>query len=427
MEIYNLLHIKSIQTTAYHPQTDGLIERFNKTLKTMLRKYATESGKEWDKLLPYLLFVYREVPQSSTEFSPFELLYGRSVRGPLDVLRETWEAGEKSEESVVSYVLAMQELLEKMTEHVKENLGKAQTQQKKWYDKQARMRTFKSGDQVLLLLPIPTSKLMAQWQGPYSTTLAEQQIKTGSSSPIHQPPYQLAHAYRDAIKKELDEMQKCGIIEPSSSEWASPMVIVKKKDGTIRLCVDYRRVNSLSAADAYPLPRIDDIIDRIGTAKYITTIDLMKGYWQVPVIAADRHKTAFATPFRLFQFNVMPFGLQGALGTFQRMINRLLQRKSSFTAAYLDDLVIFSTSCKEHIWHLRLVMERLRSAGLTARPKKCQFGMAKFLYLGHVVKSGMVQYTWKQQRLRQFDHFPFLKQRRSCGHFWASQATTGNS
>ena len=400
MEIYNLLHIKSIRTTAYHPQTDGLIERFNKTLKTMVRKYATESGKEWDKLLPYLLFAYREVPQSSTEFSPFELLYGRSVWGPLDVLRETWEAGEKSEESVVSYVLAMQERLEKMTEHVKENLGKAQTQQKKWYDKQAQMRTFKSGDQVLLLLPIPTSKLMAQWQGPYSTTLAEQQIKTGSSSPIRQPPYQLAHAYRDAIEKELDEMQKCGIIEPSSSEWASPMVIVKKKDGTIRLCVDYRRVNSLSAADAYPLPRIDDIIDRIGPAKYITTIDLTKGYWQVPVIAADRHKTAFATPFRLFQFNVMPFGLQGALGTFQRMMDRLLQRKSSFTAAYLDDLVIFSTSWKEHIWHLRLVMERLRSAGLTARPKKCQFGMAKCLYLGHVVKSAMVQYTWKQQRLR---------------------------
>ena len=124
-------------------------------------------------------------------------------------------------------------------------------------------------------------------------------------------------------------------------------------------------MNSLSATDAYPLPRIDDITDRIGTAKYMTTIDLTKGYWQVPVTAADRHKTAFATSFGLFQFNVMPFGLQRAPGTFQRMMGRLLQGISFFTAAYLDDLVIFSTSWKEHIQHLRLVMERLRSAGLT--------------------------------------------------------------
>ena len=100
----------------------------------MLRKYATESMKEWDKLLPYLLFAYRGVPQSSTGFSPFEVLYGRSVCGPLNILRETWEAGEKSDESVVSYVLAMRERLEKMMEHVKENLGQAQTRQKKWYD-----------------------------------------------------------------------------------------------------------------------------------------------------------------------------------------------------------------------------------------------------------------------------------------------------
>ena len=159
------------------------------------------------------------------------------------------------------------------------------------------------------------------------------------------------------------------------------MVPVKKKDGTMRLCVDYRRLNSLSAADAYPLPRIDDIIDQIGIAKYITTTDLTKGYWQVPVATADRHKTAFATPFGLFQFNVMPFGLQGAPGTFQRMMDSLLHGLSSYTAAYLDDLVIFSTSWKEHIKHIGVVMERLCSAGLTARPRN-----ASLAWLG--------AYTW---------------------------------
>ena len=488
-EIENLLHIKAIKTTPYHPQTDGLVERFNKTLKSMLRKYATESGKDWDKLLPYLLFAYREVPQASTGFSPFELLYGRPVRGPLDILKEEWEAGEKSDESVVSYVLSLRDRLERMTEHVQENLGKAQRQQKAWYDKNARNRSFETGDQALILLPVPTNKLMAQWQGPYSilrqvgpvtyevdmfdrrkrrrilhvnmlrkwhppaesaywaedvtdeldneiptwdggptyteggpvmgdqldptqkgelqqllegypevvrdrpgrTTLAEHHIHTGTSPPVRLAPYRLAHAHRGIIEEELKEMQECGIIEPSSSEWASPMVLVKKKDGTLRLCVDYRRVNAISATDAYPLPRIDDIIDQIGGAKYLTTIDLTKGYWQVPVASSDRGKTAFCTPFGLFQFNVMPFGLQGAPGTFQRMMDGLIRGLSSFSAAYLDDLVVFSSTWEEHVGHVRAIFERLREAGLTAKLRKCQFGMTNCVYLGHVVGGGFLR------------------------------------
>ena len=140
---------------------------------------------------------------------------------------------------------------------------------------------------------------------PGRTTLAEQRIHTGSSPPIRQPPYRLAHAHRDKVEKELEEMQRCGIISSSSSEWASPMVLVKKKDGTLRLCVDYRRVNAASATEAYPLPHIDDIIDQIGRAKYLTTLDLTRGHWQVPVASENRHKTAFCTPFGLFEFNLV--------------------------------------------------------------------------------------------------------------------------
>ena len=113
---------------------------------------------------------------------------------------------------------------------------------------------------------------------PGRTTLAEHRIHTGSSPPIRQPPYRLAHAHRNMVEKELEKMQRCGTISPSSSEWASPMVLVKKKDGTLRPCVNYRRVNAASATDAYPLPRIDDIIDQIRRAKYLTTLDLTKGY-----------------------------------------------------------------------------------------------------------------------------------------------------
>ena len=108
--------------------------------------------------------------------------------------------------------------------------------------------------------------------------MAEHRIHTGLFPPTRQPPYRLAHAHRDMVEKELQEMQRCGIISPSSSEWASPMVLVKKKDETVRLCVDYRKVNAASAAEAYPLPRIDDIINQIGRAQYLTTIDHTKGY-----------------------------------------------------------------------------------------------------------------------------------------------------
>ncbi len=167
-ELYNLLHIRGIRTSPYHPQTDGLVERFNQTLKAMLRKYVKEERRDWDKLVPCVLFAYREVPQASTGYSPFELLYGRPVRGPLDVLRETWVAQTKSSESVVSHILHMRERLEKMTEVVQENLSRARKRQKHWYNQNARTRRLKQGDQVLVLLPSATNKLTAQWQGPYS-------------------------------------------------------------------------------------------------------------------------------------------------------------------------------------------------------------------------------------------------------------------
>lgn len=160
-EIKNLLNIKAIKTTPYHPQTGGLVERFNETLKSMLGKYVTESGKE--KLL--LRFACREVPKGLTGFAPFELLYGCSVRRP-KILKEEWEAGEKNDESVISYLLSLREQLKSLTEHVQENLCKAQMQQKTWCDKNTQDRSFQSRDQSLILLPVPTNKLMANGRAP---------------------------------------------------------------------------------------------------------------------------------------------------------------------------------------------------------------------------------------------------------------------
>ena len=166
-EIYRMLHVHPIKTTPYHPQTDGLVERFNKTLKSMLRKVVSKEGKDWDQLIPYLLFAYREVPQSSTGFSPFELLYGRTVKGPLDVIHGAWSTTEQADVSIISHVLTIRERLEKMKDIVRENLEEAQRLQKKAYNRRTQERSFKKGDKVLVLLPTSTHKLIAQWQGPY--------------------------------------------------------------------------------------------------------------------------------------------------------------------------------------------------------------------------------------------------------------------
>ena len=131
----------------------------------MLKKAATNEGKDWDKVIPYFLFAYREAPPSSTGFSPFELLYGRSVRGALDVLPDAWEEDKCEDESIISYVLTMRERFEKMSTIVQENLKSAQYLQMRWYDQNARQRQFQPGDQVLVVLPTSTNKLLAQWQG----------------------------------------------------------------------------------------------------------------------------------------------------------------------------------------------------------------------------------------------------------------------
>ena len=148
------------------------------------------------------------------------------------------------------------------------------------------------------------------------------------------------------------------MVEPSNSEWAAPITLVKKRDGTFRFCVDYRGLNHLSKVDPYPIPRIDDLIDRLGQARYLTTLDLARSYWQVPMDLASK-KTAFITPQGLFQFTVMPFGLQGAPATFQRMMDQLLRGMSGYSAAYLDDFVIYSHSWEDHLQHIRRILDRL--------------------------------------------------------------------
>ncbi len=169
-ELYELLGIKSIRTSVYHPQTDGLVERFNRTLKNMVHKFVKEDAKNWDKWLEPLLFAVREVPQASTGFSPFELLYGRQPRGVLDVIKESWEEGPSNSRNEIQYVLDLRAKLHTLGRLFMENLLQAQDRQMRLYNRGTRLRQFTPGDKVLVLLPTSSSKLLAKWQGPFVVT-----------------------------------------------------------------------------------------------------------------------------------------------------------------------------------------------------------------------------------------------------------------
>ena len=172
-EVSRLLSLNQLVTTPYHPMCNGLVERFNGTLKIMLRRMCAERPKDWDRYLPALLFAYREVPQESLGFSPFELLYGRTVRGPMRILKEIWtkEGTEPEVKLTYQYVLELQdrlqETLQETFEVAKQELSKSQGKQKKYYDVKSRERKFKEGEKVLLLLPTDANKLLMQWKGPF--------------------------------------------------------------------------------------------------------------------------------------------------------------------------------------------------------------------------------------------------------------------
>lgn len=221
------------------------------------------------------------------------------------------------------------------------------------------------------------------------TGVAKHRILTDEAThPTRQSPYRVSPIERQAIENQVREMLRDDVIQPSNSPWAAPVVLVKKKDGTMRFCVDYRRLNKVTKKDLYPLPRIDDTLDRLRHARYFSSIDLKSGYWQIEVDERDREKTAFITPDGLYEFKVMPFGLCTAPATFQRVMDTVLAGlKWKTCLVYLDDVVIFSRTFEEHMIRLREVLEALKSAGLTLNPNKCRFGYDELKFLGHIVSN----------------------------------------
>ena len=220
------------------------------------------------------------------------------------------------------------------------------------------------------------------------TKVLHHNIDTGNASPIRQPVQRLSLPAKEEVKKLLEEMLQKNVVSPSTSPWASPIVLVHKKDGSTRFCIDYRKVNSLTRKDAYPIPKIDETLDTLAGARLFSTLDLRSGYWQVQVNPEHWEKTAFCTSEGLFEFNVMPFGLCNAPATFQRLMDSVLAGLHWKTClVYIDDIIVVGKSFDEHLCNLQAVLERLRQAGLKLHPRKCQLLRHKVTYLGHVVSA----------------------------------------
>ena len=497
------LGIAKVTASAYHPQSQGALERYHQTLKGMLKKICLENVTGWDQALPLVLFATREVPNESLGFSPFSLVFGHEVRGPLKVLRERMLQEKGSPPgNLLKSVVDMRDRLAQCWEMAKEHLVTTQGRMKQGYDKHAQVRNFDPGDSVLVLLPIQGNPLGAKFSGPYKvlkrtgdtnyivatpdrrrsqqlchvnmlkryhhrenppggaagesvcavssapqeaevadsptlameatwegnaeawsripeklahlppdqredllalmqryravfrdtpgkTSLACHDVDVGGAKPIKQPAYRVNPQRAEIIRKELNYLLDNGLIEPTQSEWSSPVTVVPKPDGTPRFCIDYRRVNAVTKKDSYPLPRLEECIDRVGQAKFISKLDLLRGYWQVPMTPRAQEVTCFSTLGRTYKCKVMPFGLTNAPATFQRLMNELTEGVPG-CVAYLDDVVVYSDTWVEHLEQLARFLDQLVTSNLVLNLTKCEFVRAKVNYLGYTIGQGEV-------------------------------------
>ena len=239
------------------------------------------------------------------------------------------------------------------------------------------------------------SGLLVQYQDVFSkgaddmgrTSLVKHSIPVADGTrPIRQPPHRLGPEKEAEAEKQIQELLSKGLIEPASGAWGSPVVLVRKKDNSWRFCIDYRRLNSVTQQDAYPLPRIDESLDALAGSRFFSTLDLVSGYWQVPLDADAQEKSAFITRSGLWKWKVLPFGLTSAPATFQRLMEQVVHGLHWKTLLlYLDDIIVIGPDFETHLTRLGEVLGRLRGAGLKLKPAKCELLQTKVGYLGHVV------------------------------------------
>ncbi|XP_068240074.1 uncharacterized protein [Palaemon carinicauda] len=500
-------------STPYHPESQGIVERFHQTLKAMIRKMCNEKVGLWEEYLPYLLFAVRSIPNESTNFAPFNLVFAHKVRGPLDLLREVWEGNGPSEVNIADLINDGKGKIYEMWEIAKSNLLKSQSKMKSLYDLKSKERVFVPGDKVLVLsqgvrgslqnkflgpfevlskvndlnyiIKLPdrnlqchinmlkkyfepektvvlsvseevnskcvTSEKEFAWPGnnsvllpnvcrspilstnqingllkvlmkfpetvrdtPGRTTLVQHDVELESETPIKQAPYRLNPVKKEFVEKEINYLLTNNLITPSSSSWSSPIVVVAKENGQSRLCIDYRKVNKATKADSFPIPRVDDCIDKVGNSKFITKIDLLKGYYQVPLSNRAKEVSAFVTADGLYQFEVMPFGMRNAAATFQRLM-AMVTRGIKNCVVYIDDIIVYSNDFETHLVILEELLTALSNAGLVINLSKSVFCEATVTFLGHVVGKGEV--LPKEVNVAKIKEFPVPSSKRELQRF----------
>jgi transposase InsO family protein len=230
-------------------------------------------------------------------------------------------------------------------------------------------------------LPVVTGEL-----GRPRPKLEPFRIRLTDSKPVVAYAYRASTKEREVLKENVEQMVKAGVVRDSRSPWSSPVVMVRKKDGAIRFCVDYRKLNAVTERDVYPLPRIDDTLAALGGKRFFSSLDMWSAYWQIPVEEDSKKYTAFVCEFGLWEFNSLPFGLTNAPAAFQRIMDVVMAGlKFNTVLCYLDDIVVFSSTLEQHLKDLDVVLGRLEEYGLVLKLAKCTFASSKIHYLGHVV------------------------------------------
>ncbi|MEO0790884.1 MAG: reverse transcriptase family protein, partial [Bacteroidota bacterium] len=257
-------------------------------------------------------------------------------------------------------------------------------------------------------------QVTADEPGHCTHTLHDVQLADPEVRPIKQSCYRVSPEKKKILKSEVDYLLDHGLAEPSNSPWASPSLLVPKPGGSNRLCTDYRKVNQITVPDSYPLPLIDDLIDSVGQAKFITKIDLQKGYYQIGLTDNAKSISAFITPFVLFQYTVMPFGMINAPATFQGAINYTIQGLEGINS-YLDDLLVISDTWEAHVERLKSLFGFLSDAGFTINLAKSTFCSANVTYLGHIVGHGKTKP--KEVNVEAISSYPVPQSRRSLMRF----------
>ena len=250
------------------------------------------------------------------------------------------------------------------------------------------------------------------------TTLAQHVIDTGDAKSTAQRFYRQSPAKRSIIEEQIQTLVRQGLLEPSTARWTSPVILVKKKDGSWRLCGDFRKLNSGTKPQAFPLPRLEDVWDILGDkhASIYSVCDISAAYWQIPMHPDNKEKTSIVTPSGQWQWTVLPYGLRNSAATFMSVMHAALQPLINHCILiYVDDVIIFSRNFEEHMDHLNLVFKHLKAAGLRLKPNKCHFAKAEVQYLGHMLSvSGVKPNPAKTEIV---EHFPVPRNPREVRSF----------